>query len=346
MPDEEFLNNDAFLTRELLRGALDSAGVAVWTVDPSDGGVEFSSAMKRMLGIKIDAPIDFDGFLALLRPQDRQAVRDRLVEAFEPAGAGERDLEFRLEDDQAGPRWFAVSGRAFSEGGGADRRPQVFVGTLRDITERKNADTDLQAALDQQRELVHEVNHRVKNSLQLVSSLLRLQARRAPDKATRNQLEDATARISTIAHIHERLYRDQDTKRIQFKPFVTELCSDIQGSAPHCSLRVQSAEFSVATDRAIPLGLIINELVSNALKYAYPDGEGTVTVTVEKSAAGDVTVAVSDNGVGLPEGFSFETGKSLSMILISGMIRQLGGRVEARNNAPGALFVVTASAGD
>ncbi len=162
----------------------------------------------------------------------------------------------------------------------------------------------------------------------------------------RHQLEDATARISTIARIHERLYRDQDSKRIKFKAFLAELCSDLQGSAPRCSLRVQSAEFSVATERAIPLGLVINELVSNALKYAYPDGEGPVTVTAGKSAEGDVTVSVGDNGVGLPDGFSVETGKSLGMILISGMIRQLGGRVEARNTAPGALFIVTASAGD
>jgi PAS domain S-box-containing protein len=319
MRDDKFPIDDAFLTRELLGVAFEAAGVAVWTVDPTDGGVAFSSSMKRMLGIAIDAPIDRDGFLALPHPDDREAVRACVAAAFEPDGAGACEAEFRVEDNRAGPRWFALNGRTIFRGAGAHRRPELFVGTLRDITGRKNADAALQAALDQQRELLHEVNHRVKNSLQLVSSLLRLQARRAPDQAMRHQLEDATARISTIARIHERLYRDQDSKRIRFKAFLAELCSDLQGSAPRCSLRVQSAEFSVATERAIPLGLVINELVSNALKYAYPDGEGPVTVTAGKSAEGDVTVSVGDNGVGLPDGFSV---------------------------APGALFIVTASAGD
>ena len=346
MPYDEFLKNDAFLTRELLRVACASSGIAVWKVDPRQGSVELSSAMKAMLGLQIDQQIDYDAFFSLLHPDDREATRRILGKTLAPDGSGECELEFRTIDASQALKWFTIRGRAFFEGEGADRRSNLFIGTLRDITDAKNADAALRAAVDQQRELLHEVNHRVKNSLQLVSSLLRLQARRAPEIVTRRQLDDATARISTIAHIHERLYRDQDIKRIRFGAFVTELCADLQGSAAHCSLKVQTPEFLVETDRAIPLALIINELVTNAFKHAYPDGGGAVAVTVEQALEGKVVVSVADNGAGLPQGFSVEKAGSLGMILTASMIQQLSGRLEVRSGHPGTTFIITASIGN
>ena len=199
------------------------------------------------------------------------------------------------------------------------------------------------SGLEQQQMLLHEVNHRVKNSLQLVSSLLRLQARRIPDLAARRQLEDATTRISTIAHIHQRLYRDQEIKTINFGAFLSELCADLQGSASHCSLEVDTPSLQVTTDRAIPLALVVNELVTNAFKYAYP-AEGTggrVSVAVVLHDSGDIVITVRDEGVGLPDGFSVAGGTNLGMILIGSLLAQLSGRIEVQNNSPGACFLVT-----
>jgi two-component sensor histidine kinase len=349
MVHDEFLKTDAFLTREILGIALESAGIAVWTLDPALSGVQLSSAMTRLLDLPPGQTVAYDEFLALQHPDDREKFRAAIAAALNPDGSGLCEVEVRFSvgvGAPAKPRWFAAQGRALFVGDGAGRQAGLLVGTLRDITERKDAEQSLKTATEEQGERLHEVNHRVKNSLQLISSLLRLQARGAADLETRRQLDDATTRISTIAHIHDRLYRDQDIKRIRFGTFVTELCSDLQGSAPRCSLQVVAPEFLVAIDKAIPLALVINELVTNAFKYAYPGAGGPVTVTVAAPTTDQVTVTVGDLGTGLPDGFSVEKAKTLGMILIAGMVQQLKGRLEVRNGAPGVTFAITASVGD
>jgi len=204
MPSDEFLENDAFLTTELLKLAVESAGIGIWKVEPATRAVEATAALKQMLNIPLDRPIDYAAFIAALHPDDRAQARGDLAAAL-TSDDGVCETQFRVVDPEGGVRWLHVRGRAYFEGEGQARKPTLFIGTARDITEAS-------AALEQQQMLLHEVNHRVKNSLQLVSSLLRLQARRIPDEAARRQLEDATTRISTIAHIHQRLYRDQDIK--------------------------------------------------------------------------------------------------------------------------------------
>jgi PAS domain S-box-containing protein len=345
MEDDQFLGDDAFLTPEVLGEALASSGLAVWRVDLGQRRVRMSAAAKRMLGLGASDDRDYDGLIALIHPDDRGATRTVIANAMAPESAGYYEAAFRLGAATA-PTWFAVRGRVLFEGDGADRRACVLIGTLRDITERKIAEAAYQAAIDQQRELLHDVNHRVKNSLQLVSSLLRLQAKQVADAATRHQLEDATARISIIAHIHERLYRDQDINRIRFGAFVNELCSDLQGAAPLCSLKVQSPEFLVATESAIPLALAISELVTNAFTYAYPGAGGPVAVTIEQPSEGALSVSVADQGVGLPEGFSVAGAKTLGMVLVSSMVRQLSGHLDVHNGPRGVTFVIRARVGD
>jgi PAS domain S-box-containing protein len=333
MLSDEFLKNDAFLTTELLKLAVDAAGIGIWKVDPRTRKVDATAALKQMLGMPLDQPIDYAAFTAALHPDDRDYVRGELAAALGSAD-GVCEVEFRVITSDGETRWLIVRGHAFfdsADGGFAT----LFIGTARDVTETK-------AALEQQQMLLHEVNHRVKNSLQLVSSLLRLQARRIPDAAARHQIEDATTRISTIAHIHQRLYRDQDIKKINFGAFLSELCADLQGSATHCALEVRSPAFPVMTDRAIPLALIVNELVTNAFKYAYP-GEGSggkVSVSVDLED-GRIVMTVSDGGVGLPPGFSVAGGSNLGMVLVGSLLAQLSGQIEATDNRPGARFTIT-----
>jgi PAS domain S-box-containing protein len=344
MPTDEFLKNDAFLTTELLKLAVESAGMGVWKVNPLTRDVEMSAALKQMLGVPVEQAMDYAAFLALLHPEDQEEARQGLAAALTSAD-GQCTLEFRIivpslgSGEEDGVRWMSVSGRVFSEGEDTARKPTLFIGMMRDVTDAK-------AALEQQRMLLHEVNHRVKNSLQLVSSLLRLQARRVPDPAARRQLEDATTRISTIAHIHQRLYRDQDFQRINFGAFLSELCADLQGTAPQCSLEVRSPDFRVTTDRAIPLALVVNELVTNAFKYAYPtvDGEsagGRVTVGVRLLEGGKIVITVEDEGVGLPEDFTIAGGRNLGMLLIGSLLTQLSGTLDVRAGGGGACFSVT-----
>jgi PAS domain S-box-containing protein len=340
MQSDEFLRNDQFLSRELLRLALDSSGLGVWKVDPRTRDVELTASLKHMLGLPIDRKLDYAAFFALLHPDDQESARGGLAAALLPGSDGNCEIEFRIVMPPGDTKWLLARGRAFFEGKGKKRTPNLFIGTIRDVTDSKNA-------AEHQQMLIHEVNHRVKNSLQLVSSLLRLQARRIPDAESRQQLEDATARISTIAHIHQRLYRDQDTRQLNFGAFLTELCADLQGTSSHCALTVETPDFHLSTDRSIPLALIVNELVTNAFKYAYAANGGPVTVTVDLHKAGEISIAVRDEGVGFPDGFSIEGAGNMGMMLIGSLTHQLSGHVDARRNAGGgSSFTVTVPRGD
>ena len=339
MSDDQFLENDAFMTAEFLKLALDASGIGVWKFDPQTQKIEWSEALKRIMGVGIAHTVDDAFFYEMVHPDDRERVREAYARVLDSASDGNCDEQYRIITPAGVVKSVAVRGRTYFEGGGAARKPVLFLGTLRDDTDRKSTEAALHAAIERGHILLHEVNHRVKNSLQLVSSLLRLQARRISDPAVRQQLSDATARISTIAHIHRRLYHDHDVRQINFGTFLSELCTDLQNTAPECSLTVCSPDFAIATDRAIPLALIVNELVTNACKYAYPDGRGPVQVTVGLQTVNEVRISVADRGVGLPEGFSLDNATSLGMTLIGGLLDQLGGRLEVAGQ-PGATFTV------
>lgn len=340
MASDPLLGTDAFLTEELLKLALESSGVAIWLMDPATEAIEWTAACKEIFQVPLDQPIDYAFFLSRLHPDDREATDIAVRQALDSAGSGSYDVEYRAIMADSSIRWIAARGRAFFDGD--DRRPVQFIGTVRDVTERKTIEQSLQAALEQKQLLLLEVNHRVKNSLQLASSLLRLQARRIADPELRHQLEDAMTRISTIAHIHQRLYRDQDVKRIDFGALLAELCADLQSGTPECSIQVDAPHIRVPTDRAISLALIANELVSNAFKYAYPDRPGgAVSVGIGQPSAGEIAVSVSDDGIGLPEGFTTDGTNSLGMVLVSSLLGQLGGRMEVPAKPKGATFLVT-----
>jgi len=338
MQTDEFLQSDAFLSRELLKLAVESSGLGVWKVDPVAHTVEMTVSLKHMLGLAADRSLDYQDFLALLHPEDRDNARAALAAALAPESDGNCEVEFRIVAPGGETRWLLARGRAFFTEQAGKRTPTLFIGTMRDVTDSKQTAEHMQM-------LIHEVNHRVKNSLQLASSLLRLQTRRVSDPATKHQLEDATTRISAIAHIHQRLYRDRDTRRLNFGAFLSELCADLQASMPQCSLTVDAPDFYVSTDRAIPLGLIVNELVGNAFKYAYPgigpDGGGGL-ITVEARQEKDrITIVVADRGVGIPEDFSIDGTGNMGMMLVASLTSQLSGKIEPRRNPDaGSTFTV------
>ncbi|HTJ62335.1 MAG TPA: histidine kinase dimerization/phosphoacceptor domain -containing protein [Alphaproteobacteria bacterium] len=339
MQTDEFLQSDAFLSSELLKLAVESSGLGVWKVDPAARTVELTVSLKHMLGVPVERNLDYAGFIELIHPDDRVATRAGLAAALAPDGDGNCELEFRVVPPSGETRWLLACGRAFFVERAGMRVPNLFIGTMRDVTVSKQATEHVEM-------LIHEVNHRVKNSLQLASSLLRLQARRISDPEARHQLEDATARISAIAHIHQRLYRDQDTRRLNFGAFLSELCADLQASMPQCSLTVKAPDLFVSTDRAIPLGLVVNELVSNAFKYAYPDGGGPITVEAALSD-GEISIVVADRGVGIPDGFSIDGTGNMGMMLVASLTSQLAGTVEAHRNADaGSTFTVVVAANE
>lgn len=210
--------------------------------------------------------------------------------------------------------------------------------------ERERHERNLNAALERQQFLVKEMNHRVKNSLALVISMLRLQARENSEPAFVQQLEDATLRVGAIARVHEQLYQSADVERFDIGRYIEGICKDLGASFTQCEIHVQAqAGIVISTDRAISSALIVNELVSNAAKHAYQGrGAGSVWVDVAATAVDSFFIAIRDEGDGLPENLEFGKGKGLGARMVRALTEQLNATLEIVARQPGVEFVVTA----
>jgi PAS domain S-box-containing protein len=221
-----------------------------------------------------------------------------------------------------------------------------------DITERKEIDNQIREALKEKEILLQEVHHRVKNNLQVISSMLNLQRRFVDDPKMLEVLEESQNRISTMSFIHESLYRNTDFSSIGFSDYLERLTQNLIHSYSNVSSRVelvsQLDDVHINLKQAIPCGLIVNELVSNCLKYAFKGREtGKILLRVERKGD-ELEIEVADNGVGLPDNFDFETNESLGVYLVQALTDQLDGKLlvdnKLTNNAleteHGASFLV------
>ena len=208
--------------------------------------------------------------------------------------------------------------------------------------ERQRMERDLRAAVDTHKLLLAELNHRVKNSLQLVATMLSLQAGATPDHAARRDLQDATGRVMAVARAHESLYRDSQIATIDLGRYLSDVCRDLDSSVGHCHVDVTAPDgVHVPTDRAVPIALVVNELVMNAMKYAYPEGaDGVVFVRVARDDGGLLTISVRDEGAGLPPGFDPSASKGLGMRIIRALASQLGASLDVQASGSGAEFIV------
>jgi two-component sensor histidine kinase len=199
----------------------------------------------------------------------------------------------------------------------------------------------LQRTIAHQEVLTREISHRVKNSLAIVAGLLHVQGRMSTNPDLRRALEDAETRVQTIAQLHDRLWRKDEVHTVNLAEFMDELCERLGSSAgPGQALSHDFVPVTVATDQAVPLGLLVNELVTNAFKYAYPGGGGEVRVSVSPADGGHLRLEVCDRGVGLPPDFDAVISKSLGMKLIATLGRQLGGKAEWQDAQPGTRYVL------
>ena len=221
-----------------------------------------------------------------------------------------------------------------------------YVAVKEDITERKQAELALQTSLKEKVALLHEVHHRVKNNLQVITSLLRLEARRSDQPDTRAVLKDMQGRIFSMALLHESLYRTGTLASVELGAYLKQLATQAlrsqSGLCGEVRLVLDVSEVQVGMDQAQPCGLLVNELVSNCLKHGFPAGQGgEVAVSfLPTSQAGWWCLTVRDTGVGLPVDFEVRRTQSLGLQLAADLARQLGGQLDI-GPGPGAVFSVT-----
>ncbi|MFZ3483922.1 histidine kinase dimerization/phosphoacceptor domain -containing protein [Sphingomonas sp. 3-13AW] len=205
------------------------------------------------------------------------------------------------------------------------------------------ANRDQESLLRQKDVLMHEVNHRVQNSLQLVSAFLGMQARAVGDPALTSHLTEAQARLSAVALVHRRLYRDDQVETVELSRYLDELMGDMRaslGAGWGSALRVYLAPVLVPTDRAIDIGLIATELVINATKYAYPGETGPITLRLEQHRA-HLRLIVEDQGAG-----KSGSGEGFGSRMMSALVGRLDGELTFEDNHPGLRAILTAPIGE
>ncbi len=220
--------------------------------------------------------------------------------------------------------------------------------TARDVTPSKTAER-LRASLKEKEVLLKEVHHRVKNNLQVISSLLNLQARHIEDSKALEMFKESQNRVRSIALFHEKLYQSKDLTHVGASGYLKNLISNLLATygarSNAVALSVEPNDILLDVDRAIPLGLIVNELISNALKHAFVEGKrGEVKVELRSQDHRHHLLSVSDNGRGFPRELDFRKAPSLGLQLVCTLTEQLNGSIELRRD-PGTTFQVAFEAG-
>ena len=266
-----------------------------------------------------------------LHPDDRRKLDEEFARGCITGGPFRADCRFLTRDDKI--VWVHGEARLVKDARGA---PVLLQGVAFDITETKRAEEVARASLREKETLLMEIHHRVKNNLQITSSLLKLQADRLADESAKRALREGQGRIRSMALVHELLYRSKDLANVNLGEYARDLTRQLLRShgVDPSRVRVETrlAAVPLAIDVAVPCGLILNELVSNALKHAFPDGRhGSIVIELRRGEEFDELV-VRDNGIGMPAGFDGLTGSTLGIHLVQTLAQQIDGRLSTHSN--------------
>ena len=292
--------------------------------------VYVNPAAVRLFGYG-DAELLGMKFWEWAHPDNRTMVMD-LGMARQRGEPVPTQYEHRFVNKSGEAGWVMVSAGSITYRGNP-----AGIATFIDITENKRAEERMRAALAEKVVLIKEVHHRVKNNLQIISSLLELQSDYIEGDDSKRYIRESQDRIRSMALVHEQLYKSEDLSVIDFALYVDELVMSLYRSSvvdqDKIRTDVEVRDIELGIDEAIPCGLIINELVSNSLKHAFPGNRrGSISIRGTLDEEGYVCLMVSDTGIGLPPGFNLATSESLGLQIVSLLTKQLHGMLEIRGD--------------
>ncbi|MDQ6966600.1 MAG: PAS domain-containing protein [Mariprofundaceae bacterium] len=292
-----------------------------------------SANLKQMTGYAPEEWIgDADFWCSHIHPDDRPRVLADLGTLFSD---GQYHHEYRFRHNDGSYIWIYDALRMIRD---ADGEPQEIVGYWMDISQRKAAEDNIAAALAEKEVLLHELNHRVKNNLQVLSSLMHMQAENIAGKsetAIRAGLDDSCQRIRAMALVHELIYRQEALHSIHFQDYIRTLAMRLvdahAGGGSGIAITVKGEGFSLNLEQAVPCGLIANELITNCLKHAFPSAAGEIIITLNVAADERAVMVIADNGVGMPDAIAWQNPASMGLELVHLLCGQLHAEIEREN---------------
>ncbi|HUJ89006.1 MAG TPA: histidine kinase dimerization/phosphoacceptor domain -containing protein, partial [Syntrophorhabdales bacterium] len=329
-------------SEERFRNVFTQSPIGIQIYDLQGRLIEMNDSCMQILGVSgVEEARKFKLFEEPLMTEEiREKIENREIVRFEAqfdfAALKERAL---MDTTRSGNCYLDCL--VSSLGGEDDEEDRRLLVLMQDVTERRVAEERIRLSLKEKEVLLKEVHHRVKNNLQIISSLLNLQSKYIKDDQALEMFKESRNRIRSMTLIHEKLYRSKDLANIDVAEYIQNLSSNLfrSYSAGRVSLKTQVDDNLLGIDTAIPCGLIINELVSNSLKHAFPEKQGEIFVDLHRDD-GRFTLIVRDNGVGLPESVDFRNTDSLGLQLVCTLTDQLDGAIEL-NRAGGTEFKIT-----
>jgi two-component sensor histidine kinase len=304
-----------------------------------ESGLEFDIGNSETLkeGIKTFKELDYDILLLDLGLPDSDGI-----ETFLKAQAELSDKAIiiltGLSDEEQGTMAVSKGAQDYLIKGQID--PNLLSKSIRYSLERKKAEKEIKASLKQKELLLREIHHRVKNNLQIISSLLNLQSTHITDEKILDHFKDTQNRIKSISLVHEKLYQSEYITQIDILNYIQRLVDDLVRNYGRQDIKISLdvESIPVDTDTAIPCGLIINELVSNSLKHAFPGNKsGEIRITLKKLKSDEFELIISDNGVGISKDLDLRKLDTLGLELVYNLVNQLDGTIKLQRS-PGTTL--------
>ena len=335
-----------FESKKILSGIINTAEDAIISVDYNQNIILFNQGAEKIFCYSAEEIIGKN--LGMLLPESIRSDHSEHINNFGKSEIVSKGMKERSEITGLRKNGDIFPAEANISQVEIDGR-QIFTAILRDVSEQKLIENKLRESLKEKEILLQEVNHRVKNNLQVILSLFALQGESTDDPERIAMLSEIRLRIQSMAMIHEKIYKSERLGQINFHQYVKDLTTEIfhtySTSSGSVRLNLEVAPVSLEINRAVPFALILNELTSNALKYAFTAKEkGNLSISLNLEKDKLLLLTVCDDGIGIPKKIQFSNTKTLGLRLVRVLTRQLNGKAELKENpyckkSRGTMFV-------
>lgn len=326
-------------SEERFRLAFEQAAIGMALISPSGQWLKANDSLCHIVGYS-EAELLSMTFQDITHPDDL-ALDLKSAEQLLTGEISNYHTEKRYIHKQGHDVWILLSASLVCQDNGL---PLHFITQIQNISARKVSEQQLSESLAEKSVMLQEIHHRVKNNLQVICSLLNLQTQANPDTNIAEVMQESQNRVKSMALVHENLYQSKNLSKINLETYVKELTNNLLRSyrsrVSLTQINIRIANIYLDIDTAVPCGLIINELVSNALKHAFPEqSSGIITIHILEQPKSELTLTVADNGIGMPEQVSFTHSKTLGLRMVKTLTRQISGTLTV-NRESGTSFQI------